>query len=57
MKGNRNQELAHAWLSRAKDDVLWAKDSFKTKHFSGVCFLGQQAGSYAHPPVYRFMEK
>ena len=43
MKGSRNQELAHAWLSRAKDDVLWAQDSFKTQHFSGVCFLGQQA--------------
>ena len=43
MKDNRNQELAHAWIDRAKDDVLWAKDSFKMKHFSGVCFLGQQA--------------
>lgn len=43
MKKNRPRELAEIWLEKAKDDLLWAKDTFEDKRFSGVCFLTQQA--------------
>jgi len=38
----RLKELSEIWLIKAKDDLSWAEDSFKTKHFSGTCFLSQQ---------------
>ncbi len=39
---NRFEELASLWLDKAKDDILWAKDSLADEHYSGVCFLTQQ---------------
>ena len=38
----RVKELSKIWFAKAKDDLSWAEDSFKTKHFSGTCFLSQQ---------------
>lgn len=36
---DRFEELAKTWLDRARDDLLWAKDTLDDKRFSGVCFL------------------
>lgn len=47
MKNDRFVELSKLWLQRANDDILWANDSFATKHFSGVCFLSQQIAEKA----------
>ena len=42
MKPDRYSELSMLWISRAKDDLSWANDSFDDKHYGGVCFLSQQ---------------
>lgn len=43
MKANR----AHDWLLQAEDDLIWAKDSLKSKHFSQTCFICQQVAEKA----------
>lgn len=30
------------WFRQAEDDLSWARDSCKTGHFAGACFLAQQ---------------
>lgn len=44
---DRFEELTKIWLDKAKDDLLWAKDSFDDEHFGGVCFLCQQSAEKA----------
>src|SRR3989344_4964039 len=36
------KEFALEWINKAKQDLLWAKASFKDGFYSGVCFLCQQ---------------
>lgn len=43
----KNKTTASLWLEKAKDDILWAKDSFQAQHFAGVCFLSQQIAEKA----------
>lgn len=42
MKKDRYQELSEIWLKKAQDDFSWARDSFKSRHFDGACFICQQ---------------
>ena len=44
MKINTNKELVNAWIYKGKDDLLFAKASFKeTEFYSQICCLCQQA--------------
>lgn len=43
----RTKEIADVWLAKAQEDILWARDSFEDGHYSGVCFLSQQAAGKA----------
>lgn len=44
MKRNTNKELVNAWIYKGKDDLLFAKASFKeTEFYSQICCLCQQA--------------
>ncbi|MCK5122681.1 MAG: HEPN domain-containing protein [Candidatus Pacebacteria bacterium] len=44
MKRNINEELVGAWIYKGKDDLLFAKASFKeTEFYSQICCLCQQA--------------
>ena len=42
MKKDRFEELTMIWLKKAKNDLLWAKDSIRTGHFGAGCFICQQ---------------
>ena len=35
-------ELAKKWLSKAKEDLLWAEASFKDDFYASACFVTQQ---------------
>ena len=35
-------ELAEKWLSKAKEDLLWAEASFKDDFYASACFVTQQ---------------
>ena len=52
MKGSRNQELAGLWLSRAKDDVLWAVE----KALKAYLFLRDEQLIRTHD-LLRLLEK
>lgn len=56
MKKDRFEELAENWFKKAKDDYIWAKDSFDDKHYGGVCFLSQQVAEKALK-AYLFLRK
>ncbi len=40
MKSNR----ALDWLKQAENDLIWATDTLKDKHFAQACFVSQQVG-------------
>lgn len=42
-----NKADVNSWLNRAKDDVLWAKSSFKDGFYSPTCFVSQQIAEKA----------
>jgi len=39
---SRFDELAEIWFKKAKEDFLWAENSFKGGSFGGACFICQQ---------------
>lgn len=36
------EELAGKWLSKATEDLLWAKASFQDNFYASACFVAQQ---------------
>lgn len=44
---DRFDELASAWLTKAEDDLAWAKDTLGDNRFGSVCFLCQQVAEKA----------
>ena len=38
---------AHDWFSQAEDDLLWARDTLKSRHYAQACFVCQQAAEKA----------
>lgn len=42
-----NKNDVNLWLGKAKDDVLWAKSSFRDEFYSPVCFVSQQIAEKA----------
>ncbi|MCX7788570.1 MAG: HEPN domain-containing protein [Spirochaetes bacterium] len=41
------QNRAMDWFKQAKDDLCWAEDSFKARHYAQTCFIAQQVGEKA----------
>ena len=38
---------AEDWLKQAREDLLWARDTYKTGRYSHVCFICQQTAEKA----------
>ena len=52
-----NKTDVKLWLEKAKDDVLWAKSSFKDGFYSPVCFVAQQIAEKALKAIVFSLQK